>query len=810
MLLKSIPALLLALPMLAQSSWIAGRIGHRESSSFLLYIGGLGDSFFQELQTLLRTDELLEMDIELGFMRATSPDYARLVRELRLGQDILWVLTDNRGRALLQGNKIPNPADMRSALDAAGAKSPIRVLRDFLRQRPDHLEARLHLVERLRRIAESRTRNILQLGMKSVNNLDPNNPSFWSRDMSVIDTSALEGKLLNPEDDIKIWGPYAHELQTIFSSDDWRLMPISRVQGQIPFEVCSPTMIQIYHRHNAMIEAYLEELPSNYILWHYYAWTQAITGQTSARALLDRLLPVPVPAPGSIWPTSEALSLLISQERAKGNWGFIAETLMSNRHRFRFAVIDASRQFGSQPELEPWQTAFLKGELDKVWRSYLSPLLESLIKTNRISDAEAIIIDMASHPVQKDIQYKAADLALSSDRKDLSTKWLALQIPEKTDEMMYDLDWFYSNSGPASGNTLLAVINAEEPDFYQVYTMLGQGRINDWGIIPNSFKPAIDLIRRKENWPEGIKYWGLLDYKKNVIAHGPGLPTEEALYQALVQYSVETPANILRRFIREHPSHLEAKLRLLSLLKSLAENKSREKFGEDAGLDANRVLTDEDDQAIWGEYDSLYRQMLPYCLNQGRPPDMAYPNVFESNYFIHSKIMKNLANWMLPQVEASIRRQPTDNEFLWSVWVFLSDLIERPRLFRNLMETLALSPMSNPLNVLPINSRNLLLGRYQASKNWQGIIDVLESSWSILWERSKDSILASKDIANNWWERETRYLLEASLHLGKDTEANIYVELLSQTAAWGQIKQSAIDLAEKCGKTALAKQWKSL
>jgi len=440
----------------------------------------------------------------------------------------------------------------------------------------------------------------------------------------------------------------------------------------------------------------------------------------------------------------------------------------------------------------------------------VNPLLESLIKINRIVEAEAIIVDVAQFDVFKDIQRRAAELALSCNRNDLHTRWLTLQIPEKTDEMMYDLDWFYSDSHPVAGRNFLAVMNAEGSELEQIYTMLGQGRINDWGLTFTGFKPTLDLIRRRENWPEGVKYWGLLDFRKNVIAHGSGMPTEEALYQALVQYNVETPANILRRFIREHPSHIGAKLRLLDLLKSLAENKLRGKFGEDAGMDTNRMLADEEDQAVWSEYASLYRQMLPHCLNQGRPTNMAWPNAFASDCFIHSQIMKNLANLMLPQIEASIRRQPADNEFLWSVWVFLSDLIERPRLFQNLRETLVPSPMSDPLRVLPINSRNLLLGLYQARENWQGIIDVLEPSWSISWEITKDSMSVSRDIANNLWERETRYLLEASLRLGKDTEANVYIELCSQTAAWEQIKQSAVDLAEKCEKTTLAEKWKSL
>ena len=812
---KAIPAILLCIPMMAQSSWIASRIGHREGASYLLYIGKWDDPLYKDLQALLKTDELTEMGIEHSSVQTNSPNYDNFVRELGLRRDSLWALTDNKGRRLLQGDKLPGAADLRNALDAAGAKSPIRVLRGFLKQHPGHLDARVHLLEHLREIAENRTRNALQLNIRFPDELGPNDPAFFSSEFSsalygvspAIDTSQLEGARLNPEDDIKIWGAYAQELWTVFSSGDWRLIPM--YIGQIPLETCSPTMIQTYRRHIPGIAAYFEELPSDANLWTYYGWVTSITKQSSTKTMLDRL----TPSPGALWPTGTMLNILATEEAAKGNWGFLADTMMSNWYRYRSSISNPGlRILVGESAPDSVKTAFNTGRLDVIWQLYLKLLLESLIRTDRIADAETILIDTASIPGYGDVQRRAAELALRCGRSDLQTKWLALKIPENADRPdMDDLETgFYIN--PVGITPRLVLINAEGSDEQQVDTMLGHGRIDDWGArrVTNANFPS-ELMRRKEGWPAGVRYWGLFDSKSKLLAHGSGLPTEEDLYQALDQYNVDTPANILRRFVRERPSHLEAKGQLLQELKRLAEYKTKEKLGADAGLSTDRMLDDEDDQAVWGEYARLYRQVLPYFLNQGRPQRWWWlNNPCASDFFIHSRTMKNLAVWMLPQVEESLRRQPMD-EFLCGAWITMSDLIERPRSFRDLKETVVLSPMSNPLNLPHEGVREFLLMRYRARENWQGIIDVQE----VQWERRNTWGLAAEswnqyDLNSVWGSPGMQCLLEAYLRLGKNSEANEFIRIWSQSPVWGQIKQSAADLAEKCGKGALAEQWKKL
>jgi len=662
----------------------------------------------------------------------------------------------------------------------------------------------------------------LRLSYSSPRELGPNDTAFWSSELSTalfgsiaIDISQLYEKQLNPEDDTKIWSNYAQELWTLFSNGDWRLISMWIDQTRrMPFEVCSPTMIQIYRRHITGIGAYLEELPHENSLWTYYSWTTSITKQGSTKTLLDRL----VPLPGLRWPSAQALNLLASEEAAKGNWNFLAEIMMSNWPGFRLRISNPGIRISVENLPESMQATFYTGMLDGFWQAYLKLLLESLIRTNRISDAEAILFDVASIPGYGDFQRRAADLALRCDMSDLQIRWMTLQIPKKTDRPnMDDLTaGFYLNPIGITPRLALININEEESDESEksntqhIDAMLGQGRIADWRIERVfSTDPALsELMRQKEGWPKDTAYWGLFDSKSKLLAHGFGLPTEESLYQALNQYNVDTPANILRRFAREYPSHLQGKSVFLQELKRLAESKTKEKLKEDAGLNTERMLSDEEDQAIWGEYALLYRQVLPYFLNQGRPQGQRWrSNPCASDYFIHSRTMKNLAVWIQPQVEESLRCQPT-NDFLWGAWITISDLIEGSRLFKNLQETLILSPMTDPINSVPADIRKTLLRRYAARERWQDVIDVQGIYWELFRERQKTTGLLPDGLTQELWSDETQYLLKAYLRLSWNDEADELVRIWSQSPVWPQIKQSVINLAEKTEKNTLVTQWK--
>jgi len=443
---------------------------------------------------------------------------------------------------------------------------------------------------------------------------------------------------------------------------------------------------------------------------------------------------------------------LVAEEREKENWGPLADTLMAMWPKLRISIFGQASLYWENTA--PFMAGFTKGSREVVWQNYLCPLLESLIMANRAQEAEAILLDSMNFTtfyysgkeiprLPKEFQSRAADLAKSCGNSDLRDRWAALQMPEHKDINIDDvLDMRHRISGVFDESPMLIVALAvspfdpkdplnvkafklEELKRDQLAELLEKGQLLDWrlglhytGNMPAWFIQKYGLQRGNED------KWALLDPNFKVLAQGTGSPSTAALLQALEASNLETPASVGRRFIKEHPSHSEAREMLLRELKRVAEQKTKEAIGADA--DNSRLLSDQDDHAIWWEYSQIFRLALSSALERGRITSNI--DDFTSEQFIHSPLMKNLARLMLPQVEACLQRQPT-NDFLWASWVSLSGLNEYHP-FGTLKETLVLAPMSDPLSDLPPSwPRSKLLEQYQSSSNWQGVLDVQEWRW---------------------------------------------------------------------------------
>ncbi|MCL1893746.1 MAG: hypothetical protein FWG02_05890 [Holophagaceae bacterium] len=805
MYLKSILTLVLALsvPCIAQEIVVqrADRgvtniifTGSQDNSAWLLlYTGGLNGQLFNALVALTQRGDLVPMGIRLRQLQPSSPEYARFVNESGFSQNSQWGFAvpegNNRYRILLQGTEIemPTAEDIHSAIENAGIKSPIKVLTDFLKTHPDHLDVRIALLNALRPLAEERTRDILKLDIKS--NYQQTQEERMRADISnkyIVDIDVLGDQKLDSEQDEMIWGQYAKELQVLFKNSDWRLVSLPRTQYQIPIDACSPLMVEIYRQNIPKVEAYLEEYPSNDSVWRMYGYMTSMVKQYPNRALLDRIAPFP----DMRWPAPEVLDLLLTEDRVKGNWNAIAETMVGYWSSLRNEI------FG-------WFFApqIANMFLDNIWSTNLELILESTIKANRIEDAETIIADVARVPRFKDIQRRAAELANKLGRPEIQTKWLNMSINEKEKT---DIEDIYQKLGRFPLSPKLVIINGSESDNKNVDALLKQSRIIDWRVIRSDLgKELTAFLQDYERWPEdGIK-WALF-FNDDMLSFGQGFPIEEILVRELESSRAQIPAYTLRRFISNNPTQFEAKESLLRELKRIAEAKTWEKLGVKAGNDLSLELSNEDDHTIWSNYATLYSQLLPYFLENGRPFLSWVGGAFDSKYFIHSKTMKNLARSFLSQIEVALRRQPTD-KFLWNAWIALDDLNDRQNLIE-LLDSLEFSPLANTLAKFPPDIATLR-ERYKERSNWRGIIDLQER----LWEARQDGLEQyTENSLGSLWHQSILLWLEAYLRLDKTREANELIQFWSQYPFWGRIKQSAVDLAKKCEKETLAERWDKL
>jgi hypothetical protein len=162
--------------------------------------------------------------------------------------------------------------------------------------------------------------------------------------------------------------------------------------------------------------------------------------------------------------------------------------------------------------------------------------------------------------------------------------------------------------------------------------------------------------------------------------------------------------------------------------------------------------------------------------------------------------MEDLARSFLPQIEASIKRQPSDY-FLWNVWAALYDLDEHQS-FVELIESLEFQPLASQRDRLPPNNA-IIVSRWRDRANWKGVVELQER----VWEARQDVLeLNSPGALNFLWFQATP-LLEAYLHLDRDSDANEVIRIMSQLPIWPQIKQMAVNLAKRCGKDTVAEMW---
>jgi hypothetical protein len=511
------------LPMVAQaqvggrSSWVLTLINRKSkvvagfTSGFLLHVGERSATLYGGLTALTRSEGLADMRLELYHVLPADTAFAAMAGKLGLSKDSAWALVNVDKGLLMQGTALPDAAVLRQALEDVGIKSPVRVLRDFLKRHPGHIDARVQLLQVLRETAEERTKQALRLE-------DIESPKKSSSTVVIFDTSALDGKKLSPEQDIVIWAPYAQELETLFTSGDWRFVRNFVNFEQAPVEVCSPTMVGFYGRHIGMVEQSLEDNPTAEMVWELYGWMYSILKRGSAKSLLERMTPPPT---NLDWPSGEPLNYLIEQERAKGNWGAIALTLWQKWPATRLRARGKADYYYSLFRHNPPNIfRITMGPIvDGIWNSDVKPLLESLIKNNRVQDAEDVMRDLAKLTAFRDFQRRAAELALECGREDLQKAWLALQISEKPKGA--DLDDLDVELGiHANSRLILAVVNSEQFGS-QIRSLINQDRIIGYDLSTAVLDAKYsELLQKREGWPKKEIHWALFDNKGKTLAEG--------------------------------------------------------------------------------------------------------------------------------------------------------------------------------------------------------------------------------------------------------------------------------------------------
>jgi hypothetical protein len=380
------------------------------------------------VRKLLQEEAVVDLGLAPVTLEPKNNELAAAVRgRLSLAPSVRWAVVDQKERRLASGQALPTADGLAKALAAKGVQSPIRLLREFLKDNPDHLEARMDLSRLQLKSAEQRTRAALGLELSEAEE-DPEDmssamlrladPFFGSSKPKPLPAD----KVLGAEQDIKIWGGYADSFDRLFAGDDWAAGGWTFEAGGAPLEACSPTVKGLYRRKLRQVEAALETAPLNNRLWSVWTRMADVVGDASILAMVDRL----VQGPGggfSAWPAAVRRRLM-DEAREKSRWDYIADYLWG---AYQDAVTGPKIMFGLGGVDNENVRRVVDDMQTREWETLFEPLLEALLRMGGVGRADAVMNTLREWREKGQWSgaqmQKAVALANRCGRQDVARRW---------------------------------------------------------------------------------------------------------------------------------------------------------------------------------------------------------------------------------------------------------------------------------------------------------------------------------------------------------------------------------------------------
>ena len=394
-----------------------GGFTFRERTAAFVTIAPKDHEIFNKARQLLNSPELIEYSIGRQPLNTNparpSAAYTYAIKFIDISKPG-WALFAPSGKLIAKGEALPTAAQVLETLNKANIQSPVKTLRDFLKKYPGSIEARAELMRLLRSKAIKQTRKKLDIEFKSLGELmnDGEINSYMSSGDDFPDISSFKSKQLDQRDDLAIWGPYAQELEKVFTDGTWPSFPYSMGDpvNYTPLEVCSPTMLAVYLRHLPKVEDMLMAYPGETRLWNLWLYMTQLTGRQ--RGAFVNGLPDMPPELRIEWPPNAIINTLVKNAKESSDWTLV-RSLLDNFWD------DMKRK----AEWDSQRTSTTRMHRQVNWDINYAPLLESMLRTGSTPEAwEFAKAIMASTETRHMID-KCIELAIKCNRKDLAEEW---------------------------------------------------------------------------------------------------------------------------------------------------------------------------------------------------------------------------------------------------------------------------------------------------------------------------------------------------------------------------------------------------
>ena len=386
-----------------------------------------GSSMAQEFRKLLQEEDLAELRLYMRVVEDNGrqkelADYLR--RRYSWNNGSYWGFFDPNERCLVQGQAVPGANYLAERLSEAGIESPVRRLRAFVRQYPEHLDGRLALLRTLRSIAEERTRSVFEVESSGAGQSGRGMPRGGSRrtarllNQAEAVASGAQPTQLSAEDDLRIWVRWADELDRLFYSGQWLESNFAFERADEFLERHSQIVRNVYKKHIAAVEDALRRWPGSERIWGIWLQMSLVLGDRPLKTLMNTLVPMPDTVTGT-WPPYEAKLILIQEARKNNDWRDLRGMLWESWEQLRQLL----STFQGETRAAAVSSRVMPRMLESQWQQLLEPLLESLLMTGDIGGADSVVYHLKGTAGWDEISDLVAAVAIRCQMQQVAARW---------------------------------------------------------------------------------------------------------------------------------------------------------------------------------------------------------------------------------------------------------------------------------------------------------------------------------------------------------------------------------------------------
>ena len=763
---------------------------------------------------LLTRDRLMGPDTSyLATIRERDiPAFEQWVRQkYGLANSARWAAIGMDNSLIVVGTQVPIAKEFDKILEQKGIKTPLRILRDFLRENPGHIDAMTDLLTEVRR----RALHVM-----------PPNPT----------------EDLDTEKDLRTWAVVAAETDKVFSGDWLGIDIIFFRPDKVQPERYSKLMRNVFKKHISKVEQAISLDPLNDTLWNIWAWMAQCIPDYKWNPFINSIEPGIFPSQlfpknFSVFPSASVCAWLIEESRAKKDWDTVVKFAKAAQYyrgdipgtsdikvewipntktteiinpgvslkdypaRAYAAHLEALLRLGNIEEANRVYDEMIRREGNKAG---ISASAARAARAAGIMEVFAKNIEEANRVYKAENALVAASAAKAAAMEDIARIW---EKGEQINKVPYaKVEYLFANGFPS----------------WHRYAQSGENYSDAFSAMVKRLDPPLRDYSIDEDDLETIGWkaddgdrWALIAGDLSVIEQGYGMPEPEVLQAMLKRHDIKGEAGYRRDYMSKHGVRPGLEIDLAFTITNI------ELFGQNNSADK--------EQDIFAEACALINKVLsgnPEILinlpNAEGAMFIDEPRTFYGN-LLQSPAMNSLATRLLTNIETLLEKKPSSKN-LWNQWLFWRWVKGDDRSMERLLESVKASPISKPGTVPPAIVIDAYYNECKKNEKWPKVISILRMVWDREFDRIKEIQeedpkfkLSAPDADSNSFSSEAEYaelgdnvaipLIEAYLYDGKPGNAKeIFDAWLGLGGTFNDIS-SIVELAKKLGQERLAVEW---